>query len=317
MASSVQGTLWELPGYTGNLFTADPIRTPFLSAIGSLTGGGKTTDNFEFPTTVEYAHSAAAQTAIVEDNLVSAPTFTDDTQSQVKNVCEIHYKGVRITYNKLANMGRLLGIATAGAGVAVSDEEAFQIMVKLQEIGRDVEFMMTQGTYAISTDSDVASTSRGLIECASDASNTVVAGAATLTKPMIEEIILTMFDNGAPFGDPVIIVNGFQAQQISGLYGYAPTSRIIGGLSLNQIILDLAGTVGIMVDAIQPAATLTVADLSVCSPVFQKVKDKPAGIFYEPLARDSATVKGQLYGHIGFDHGPKWAHGTITGLATS
>ena len=38
------GTTWNLPNYAGELFTADPTQTPFLSMIGGLTGG-RQTDN--------------------------------------------------------------------------------------------------------------------------------------------------------------------------------------------------------------------------------------------------------------------------------
>ena len=39
MANEATGTLWGLPNYTGELFTADMVATPFLSMIGGLTGG--------------------------------------------------------------------------------------------------------------------------------------------------------------------------------------------------------------------------------------------------------------------------------------
>ena len=39
MANVAAGTIWNLPNYTGELFTSDLINTPFLSAIGGLTGG--------------------------------------------------------------------------------------------------------------------------------------------------------------------------------------------------------------------------------------------------------------------------------------
>ena len=43
------GNTFNLPNYAGDLFTASPTQTPFLSMIGGLTGG-KQTDNFEFST---------------------------------------------------------------------------------------------------------------------------------------------------------------------------------------------------------------------------------------------------------------------------
>jgi len=316
MSSSVIGTLWALPGYIGELFTADPVRTPFLSSIGSLTGGGKKTENFEFPTSNDYSLTAAAQTAITEDDTVSAPTNKDYAPTQYKNVCEIHYLGIQATYPALATGGRISGIATTGESLTTDNLMAGKIAQRLQDLARMVEWAMLQGTYQISTDADVANQMRGLIEAASDASNTVAAGSIDLSTALIEELIRTMFANGAMFSDPVLIVNIFQKQKISSLYGYAPTDRTIGGVNIQEVEMDI-GRVGVMLNPFQPAATLTLADLAVCSPVFQQVPGKPLGIFYEELSRNSASVQGQLFGQVGLDHGPKFAHGTITGLTTS
>ena len=41
------GTTWNLPNYAGELFTASPTKTPFLSAIGGLSGGLKTESYLE------------------------------------------------------------------------------------------------------------------------------------------------------------------------------------------------------------------------------------------------------------------------------
>ncbi|HBB29323.1 MAG TPA: hypothetical protein DC000_08765, partial [Clostridiales bacterium] len=60
-----QGTSWNLPNYAGDLFTADAINTPILTAIGGLTGGVQT-DNFEFATDSQYSMPTATQPAITE-----------------------------------------------------------------------------------------------------------------------------------------------------------------------------------------------------------------------------------------------------------
>ena len=315
--TSDTGVYWNNLNYIGELFTASPTKTPLLSAIGALSGGGKISDSFEFPVSDEYSLTTAAQTAIVENDLDTEPTSTDRGITQRKNVCEIHYLGVLASYAALATMGRISGVATAGEKMTIDDLVAHKIMQQMKQVATMVEFMMTQGTYAISTAGNVANASRGLIECASNASNTVDANGAALSVKLIKELVLTMFGNGAEFVDPVLIVNGFQAQMISELFGYAPADRFVGGVQIKNIWIDIAGNVGVMIDAIQPAATLTLADLGHCAPVFQQVPGKPLGIFYEELARTSAAVKGMIYGHIGLDHGPYWMHGTITDLATA
>ena len=67
------GTVWNLPNYAGELFTADAVNTPILSAIGGLTEGGMQTEDFEFPTDSQYNFPEAAQPAITETASLTAP----------------------------------------------------------------------------------------------------------------------------------------------------------------------------------------------------------------------------------------------------
>ena len=121
MASSDTGTYWENLGYIGEIFTASPTKTPLLSAIGTLSGGGKVTENFEFPISNEWSLTTAAQTAITEDNIDSEPGYTDRALTQYKNVCEIHYLGVKASYAALATRNRISGVATAGEPMSIVD----------------------------------------------------------------------------------------------------------------------------------------------------------------------------------------------------
>ena len=57
---STMGTVWNLPNYAGELFSADSMQTPLLAMIGGLSGG-RMTSNFEFPTAVLFDYPEAAQ----------------------------------------------------------------------------------------------------------------------------------------------------------------------------------------------------------------------------------------------------------------
>jgi len=126
----------------------------------------------------------------------------------------------------------------------------------------------------------------------------------------------TMFDAGSEFIMPVIWANGFQKQKLSDIYGYAPTDRTIGGVNIKQIETDF-GVLGVA-DAHRfvPAASLLVADMAVIAPVTQPVPKK-GNFFLEELSKTGASENSQLFGQYGLDHGPAFAHGAITGLATS
>ncbi len=315
------GTTWDLLNYVGELFTADQTRAPLLSALGGLTGGAMTTD-FEFPVSVETSYAAASQPDITETASRTAPTATDITDALVKNVVQIFQYAMGVTYSSSGARGRISGIATLGATpLNVVGSIDTQIARHLVQMAIDANYTFLQGDFQIATSQSVSNKSRGLIECASNASNNVGAAGATLSDSLIKQVLRTMVGNGAPFTMPVMIVNAFQNQVLSDLYGYAPTDRTFGGVALDTIKFDIAGDVGIMFDRDQPADTVTFGDLGVMSSMHKVIVGENGEVkgvvFSEPLAKTGAEDKNQLYAEIGLDHGPQWAHGTITGLAVA
>jgi hypothetical protein len=313
MANEATGTIWGLPNYAGNLFTADMINTPFLSMIGGLTGG-KQTDNFQFPTSSEYVHEALAQENITEDESIAGVTAVNYVRDQSTNVTQIFQAEVILSYVKMANAGRMSGLNTVGQKNNVITELDWQIAKTLEGIARRIEWHFLQGTYALAANAAQSNQTRGMIEACSV--NTVAAAGATLTKALMDELLLEMFTNGAIFKNSVIFCGGFQKQLLSDIYGYAPEDRNVGGVNIKQIETDF-GSIGVApAHRMQPAAILGVYDMSAIAPVFQPVPGK-GNFFYEELARTGAAVSGQIFGQIGLDYGPKFYHGTLTGLATA
>ena len=312
------GTIWNLPNYAGDLFTADPTQTPFLSMIGGLTGG-KQTDNFEFTTGQLYDFPQAAQPGISETASVTAPTPSEIARTQEKNVVQIHQEAIELTYVKKSNMGRLSGLNTAGQTANPADEEAWQIQQKLVKIARDIEFSFLQGTYAIATAANVANQTRGMIELTKSAAGTSVdASGATLTKAMLDTIYKDMADAGAAFGNMVLFTGSKYKQIITGIYGSQfganqPPSRNVGGLNITDVETDFF-RLGIVCDPFMPQDTILIADVNACAPVFQPVPGK-GNFFVEDLSKTGASDKKQIFGQVGLDHGPAFLHGSIYGLA--
>ena len=128
-------TIWALPNYAGELFTADSTNTPLLTMSGGLTGG-LVTSNFEFPTASLYALPGAAQPSISETASRTAPTTAASpniVRSQVTNVCQIHQERAEVTYVKESNGGRMSGLNTVGQNNNVASEMDFQIARKLEK----------------------------------------------------------------------------------------------------------------------------------------------------------------------------------------
>lgn len=303
------GNTWNLPNYAGELFTADAESTPFLNMIGGLTGGGLQTGNFEFPTDSQYSYPAATQPAITETASLTAPGAISYVRDQSKNVTQIFHEKVSISYAKQSNGQRLSGINTAGAQNNVVSEKDFQIARTLGKIGRDVEHTFLNGDYQIATGVGVANKTRGMYEAAG---TTIAAAGAELSKQLLQQLFREMYTNGAIFSNIVLWTNAYLKQIISGLYGYAPTDRNVGGVNIKQIETDF-GNIGIMLNRFNPSSDLLVAEMSVIAPVFQPVPNK-GNFFYEELAKTGAAEEGQLFGQIGLDHGPSFMHGSITGL---
>ena len=312
---SGQGTTFNLPNYAGELFTADALNTPILTAIGGMTGG-KETKNFEFPCSSEYSLPAAAQPAITETDSLTAPTATGIVRDQKTNVTQIFQEKVSVSYMGLSNHGRLQGLNTAGSKNPVANEKDFQISCALQKIARDIEYTIINGVFQKATGSSVANKSRGLLAlCAGTGGNTVNASGAALSKALINSILKEMYDHGAIFSNMVLFCNSFQKQALTSIFSYAPQDRNIGGTNIKQIETDF-GNIGVQLNRFMPTDKVLFSEMTVLAPVFQPVPEK-GNFFYEALAKNGASEDGQIFGQFGLDHGPAFMHGSLTGLSTS
>jgi hypothetical protein len=317
------GDSWALKNYVGELYTASPVETPLLTMIGGLSGG-QMTKNSEFPISQEYALESVAQPAVTETASLTAPNPVSFVRVPYTNTTQIFHESVALSYVKMANSDRLTAVENSTSGYGyynpndinpIQSELDFQIATQLKQIAANMEKTLIDGAYVQSTGVSVAAKTRGLMACATAASNTVAAGTATLTKSLIDQLLRTMYGNGAKFTNPVFVVNAFQKQKLSEIYGYAPTDRTIGGLNIKQIDTDFA-TIGVVLDRHMTAANLGVFDLAYVNMVFQEVPGKGL-LFYEPLSKTGAKESGQIFGMMGVNHGPYFLHGSITGLATS
>ena len=310
-AVSGLGDSYDLPNYVGELFNVTPNDTPFLSAIGGMTGGKSVTSKQFTWQTVDNA--AAAQTVALEG---ADPTYAERTRSEVTNVTQIMQYGVNVSYTKQAATGNLSGESIIG-NQPVQDELAFQLDMAMKRAARDIEFSFLQGTYVADTDMATERKTRGLLEAIS--TNEVAAAAAALDQAKVEDALKQMADSGAPFEMPVIMANSFQKQKLSSIYSsalaLAPRDRNIGGVNITTIETDF-GQVGIVFDRHLPTDDVVIVDLAFCKPVFLDIPGK-GHFFVEPLAQSGAAYKFQVYGEIGLEYGPEQFHAKITNLSTS
>lgn len=315
-AVSGQGTTFTLPNYHGELFTVTPTETPFLSAIGGL-NGAKTSHAIDFEWQTIDRRSSSAGNAALEG--AAAPTGAERSRSNIKNTVEIHHSAIEVTYSKIAASGNF-----SGANVApqwddvVVDELATQTMAELESMAVDIELSFLTGTYARPADNATARKTQGVLGAAA----TVSANGGTnraLTKALVDNHLLAMFNNGAKLNQAttVIMVGAAQKLALSNAYAIPALNavtrdRTVGGVAVDTLVTDY-GTFGVMLNRWMPANQLAVVDLGVCYPVFLEIPGKGL-LFTEELARTGSSRKFQLYGEVGLEYGPTNAHGVLKDL---
>ena len=310
-AVSGLGDSYDLPNYVGELFNITPNDTPFLSAIGGMTGGKSVTSKQFTWQTVDNA--TAAQTVVAEG---ADATFAERSRSEVTNVTQIMQYGVNVSYTKQAATGNLSGESILG-NQPVQDELAFQLDMAMKRAARDIEFSFLQGTYVADTDVSTARKTRGMLAAIS--TNERAAAGGALAQGDVDNVLKQMADSGAPFEQPVMFANAFQKQKLSSIFSsalsLAPRDRNIGGVNITTIETDF-GEIGIVYNRHVPADDIVIADLAYCKPVFLDIPGK-GHFFAEPLAQTGSAYKFQIYGEVGLEYGPEQFHGKITNLATS
>jgi hypothetical protein len=310
-------TVWNCPNYTGELFLIGANQTPFLNMIGGLQGERiRVVKDFQFPLAQPWALEDASQPAITETASLTAPNPWTYVRGQDVNTCQIFQRTVSVSYAKSSVTGQITADPTTGLVDGSNDQPVmseldFQISAHMRQIAVNVDYTFLNGAYQQSTSAAVAAKTRGIITAC--ASNTVNASAAALSKTLVDSLLRTMAGNGAEFVNPVLFVNALNKQRLSEIYAYAPADRNVGGYNIEQIETDFA-KIGVVWAPHVPAATLLIADLAFCSPVFLPIPEKGV-LFYEDLAKTGAATTGQIYGQIGIDYGPEEYHGTITNLA--
>ena len=309
------GTSWNLPNYAGELFTASPKKTPFLSSIGGLTGG-KTSNSFEFVTGQEYTLPVAKQPEISETDSLTAPQASHITREQKTNTCQIFHESIDLSYAKLSQTGKLNGLNLSGQNANPASEEDWQVNQKLVVMAQQVEYSFINGKYQKATDADTPAKTRGIFDLVKDVT-TIDAQAAEISKSLLDAFFLELVKNGAPWDNMQMHVNATLKQKITNLYADQFKAQMNMGerkAGMNVVTIETDfGLIDIVLNTFVPDKSLCVIDIAHCAPVFCPVPGKGV-LFKEDLAKTGADNKKQIYGQIGLDHGMDFMHGAITNL---
>lgn len=306
------GTTYNLPNFVGELFETTPSDTPFLSAIGGLTGGKSTSaTEFQWQT---YDLRDAGQNAKTEG--ASAPNAEARVRSNASNILQIHQESIDVSYTKQAAVGNFSGLNIPGRN-PVLDELGWQTNVMLKQIARDVEYSFIRGAYHKPADNTTARKTRGILEAIT--TNIITnASPAQLTEKMVLDLMQKVWDNGGikESETATLMVGSSLKRRLSDIFvtqkNYREQTRNIGGVNLMTIETDF-GMVNIMLNRNMPVDQLAVISMEQCAPVFLEIPGK-GHFFVEELAKTGANTKYQIYGEIGLEYGNQIAHGKITNV---
>jgi hypothetical protein len=319
-----RGTTFDLPNYVGELFQLTPADTPFLSAIGGLTGGIDANGTIYHTWQTEDLRSGSSTRQRTEG--ADAQTAEARVRGSAFNVLEIHQETVDVSYTKQAaaqlidalTTGNGSGGATGGARNPVTDELTHQINSAIKSKALDIETTFLNGTFNDPSDNNTARRTRGLREAI--VTNVVDCNDGDITtegylKDKVLDLMQEVWENGGIMEDETrtLICNAAIKRQLTAEFvtnaGYAEGSRTVGGVHVSTIETDF-GNVNIMLNRHMPTDELVVCSLEECAPVFLPIPGK-GHFFIEPLAKVGASERAQLYGEIGLKYGNEKKHGKI------
>lgn len=306
-------TSFGVLNYSGMLFNKGNTRCPLSSIIG---GRAKTTNHVEFVTGQEYTTDGGTQPAISENDSLTAPEASVVTRTQKTNVTQIFHETVGVSYGKMSNMGTLNGVNIVNQQANPMNELDFQVAAKMQKVNRDIEFTFVQGEYSKATTDATVNKTRGLNTAIT--SNVVAMASKPLGLWNIADGVKKVYEANAPQDGLVLWCDAttmFQvnADAVQNGLTVIPAAREINGIKLSSVVTPL-GIVYLYLGEFLPKGTAFLLNLDVLAPVYQPVPGK-GNFFLEQLSKTGAGEKYQLFGQIGFDHGPEWYHAKFTGIS--
>lgn len=312
--------------YLGLLYRLGRRSNTLLKIVGGISAndqgdivqvgaGWRSESNYEFATNLDFNLEAPSQTGRLESGAAPAPGNT--TPSQSKNVIQVFHESVDISYLKMSTPGRFTGVQTAGQ-TPTDTGRAFQINRRLEKIAQDVNYSFLLGAYNNPADPAVdALLTRGLLTAIT--TNVLANGgtARALTDQLLNDLYKEMIDNAGVQPEAMVaLMNTKQMGVISQIYKdqFQTGERMVGGLMV-RTVYTAYGVLNVALELDMPQDQIAYVNADIIEGVYNNVEGKPTGLFYEALAKVGSSEKGQIYGQLGFDHGPEWGHGLLSDLS--
>ncbi len=310
MADVITRQFNDLPAAIKGLITLGSKNIPFLRVAGFEAGGAVATQ-MQFEMGQVEAAPTGAQKTLTEDQVIAGVEISTITRASEKNNAQLFQERVSVSYLRQSLNSYLTGL-DGNNGAGEIDPVTQQINAHLRQMYADMNFAALRGTKADAANSAQPWQTGGIIPQVIAGGNVVNAGAAALTKAMVDELFRTTADGGAEMVNPILWVSATNKQKLSGFYGVQPTDRNIGGVNITTIATDF-GNVGVAYDRTIPNDSILLADMAFVRPVFVPVKGET--ILMEPLSQSGAAELWQIYSQFGIDYKAAKLHGVLHNLA--
>ena len=307
--------------YLGELFQTSKRPNALLRLLGGLQGGVSESAAKEFPIGAFWNLPAPAQPANLEGANAPSPTYRPFTQST--NVVQIFQEAIQVTYLAQSDktVAGVVPIPTAAAQGGVNNPRSTeaQVMMTLEKIAQDANYSFLNGVYQ--NPADAASTAlktRG-IHTAIVTNTLDKSGDSGVTTTMYRGYVnalmaLIIAQNGYNVDNTWTLLAGttefsnicaaFEAQ---GTIYLQPESEL-AGVKIRKILTRF-GTVNLVLEPDMPSQYFDILNLGVAGVVGLPVPNKGI-LFEEPLFKQGSSDQTMIYGQLGVDHGPEWAHGS-------
>jgi len=313
-------TLTDTINYSGALYTKTDETTRLLDAIyeRGREGGRRETNSVEFVLAGSYEMDDPTQPNISETQSLTAPPPETTEREQESNVVQIFHRAVAVSYMKQSNFNALGGVNLANATNNVPNELDFQIGRRVSQMRMDLNYTLINGVYQYTKGSTtVAPRTRGILQAL--VTNKFDGSADPFSKNMVNDVLMNSIKNGLDPAGLEIWINPDMMDFITDTYALLPgtsqpATRTEGGIAYSTIFTSY-GEVSINWDTQIPTAKLlflSLGQLAVAEKPYITDEGENLGVlFYEPLAKEGASERGQLYGELGFDYGAEWHHAIL------
>lgn len=272
------GTTYNLPNFHGEIMRITPDDTPFLSAIGGLTGGIKSNGQTEFEWQASDLRKGQKRVRLEG---ADAPTAQERPRINFSNTLEIHQEAISLSYTKMAavNQYGAGALAIGGPPNPVTDELSEQLSGTFKSIALDLEYDFLCGTYQKPSDNTTARQTRGLLAAiaagVNDSNNAVDISTQTETATAITiaNSRFTKTATGLAAGDQVVVTGGeaagFLNTEVYYVVGKTTNYYSLAASSGGSAIVPEADVASVTVAETSAAAVTKVQILDLCHRIWK------------------------------------------------